>query len=235
MRKVLITGASSDIGLAVCREYLKHGWYVIGHYRNYRHELNSLNSKNFEVWQCDFSNHLELIDALKDKNKDFNEIDAMITLAAEISSKDLLSITAKDILTAITVNYLPSFLLMQTIGPAMLERGFGRIVHGSSIGVKFGGGQQSFSYSLSKHALELIPSECLTWAKDNVFVNTARIGVTDTRLLKLVKENEIPERINNIPTKRLASPEEIASSLFWLGSETNRYITGQVIPISGGE
>jgi len=235
MRKVLITGASSDIGLAVCRKYLEQDWHVIGHYRSQRPELEKLRGDNFQEWQCDFSNQTEFEKTLKERNGELKEIDALITLAAEIQPRDFLSITSEDILQAITINYIPSFLLMQIVGPAMLKRNFGRIVHGSSIGVKFGGGKQNFPYSLSKHALELIPSECLAWAESNVLVNTARIGVTDTRLLKQIKEQEIPERINKIPTKRMASPEEIASSLFWLGSEINSYITGQIIPISGGE
>jgi 3-oxoacyl-[acyl-carrier protein] reductase len=235
MRKVLVTGASSDIGLAVCRQYLEQGWQVIGHFRNHRPELDKLHGRNFLGWQCDFSDQSGFEKSLKEKENDLRNVDALVTLAAEIVPKDLLSITTEDILQAILVNYIPSFRLMQIVGSAMLERKFGRIVHGSSIGVKFGGGKQNFPYSLSKHALELIPSESLAWAENNVLVNAARIGVTDTRLLLAVKKEEIPDRIYKIPAKRLATTEEIASSLYWLGSETNSYITGQIIPISGGE
>ena len=49
------------------------------------------------------------------------------------------------------------------------------------------------------------------------------------------KEEEIIKRTPKIPTKRLATPNEIATALFWLGSEENHYITGQTIPVSGGE
>ena len=235
MYKALITGASSDIGLAVCRQYLEQGWEVMGHFRNHRPELDKLHSSNFQGWQCDFSDQSGLEDSLKEKETDLRQVDALITLAAEIVPKDLFSTTTEDILQAILVNYIPSFRLMQIVGSAMLQRKFGRIVHGSSIGVKFGGGEKNFPYSLSKHALELIPSESITWAEKNVLVNVARIGVTDTRLLRAVKKNKIPDRIHKIPAKRLATTEEIASALYWLGSETNSYITGQIIPISGGE
>ena len=42
MRTALVTGASSDIGIAVCWRYLDAGWSVIGHYRTWRPEMDAL-------------------------------------------------------------------------------------------------------------------------------------------------------------------------------------------------
>ena len=124
---------------------------------------------------------------------------------------------------------------MQAIGPAMVKRGFGRIVHGSSIGVKFGGGEQSFTYSLSKHAQEFIPKECREWAKNNVFVNVVRIGVTTTRIHSNMPHKDMATRAKFIPAGRLASPEEIAQTLFWLGSDINGFTANEIISAAGGE
>jgi len=38
-----------------------------------------------------------------------------------------------------------------------------------------------------------------------------------------------------IPMKRMATTQEIAKFVYWLGSNENTYITGQVLSISGGE
>jgi NAD(P)-dependent dehydrogenase (short-subunit alcohol dehydrogenase family) len=43
------------------------------------------------------------------------------------------------------------------------------------------------------------------------------------------------ERAALIPAKRMATPDEIAGSIFWLGSEDNGFTTAQVIAASGGE
>ena len=40
----------------------------------------------------------------------------------------------------------------------MVSKKFGRILHISSIGVKYGGGENTFNYSFSKHSLEFISS-----------------------------------------------------------------------------
>ena len=140
-----------------------------------------------------------------------------------------------EILAALTVNLLPGLLLMRTICPAMAERGFGRIVHASSIGVKFGGGSDSFAYSLSKHAQEFIPRACRSWAERDVFVNVVRIGVTDTRLHGRAPGRDMAERARLIPARRPATPDEIARTLFWLGSEHNGFTSGEVVSVAGGE
>jgi 3-oxoacyl-[acyl-carrier protein] reductase len=124
---------------------------------------------------------------------------------------------------------------MQTIAPVMVTRGWGRIVHLSSIGVKFRGGSSTFCYSLSKHAMEFLPSCTKDWAAHDVFVNIIRVGITDTRLHSSEPNKDMTKRVSLIPTKRMAQPEEIAKSIFWCGSEENTFMSRQVIEIAGGE
>ena len=45
----------------------------------------------------------------------------------------------------------------------------------------------------------------------------------------------VKENINNqIPLKRMGTPEEIAKAVYFLGSSDNTYITGQVLNVDGG-
>ena len=53
----------------------------------------------------------------------------------------------------------------------MISHKWGRILNCSSIGIKIGGGKNSFNYSLSKHCLEFIPNSYKFWAENNVFIN----------------------------------------------------------------
>ena len=117
----------------------------------------------------------------------------------------------------------------------MNKRRWGRIVHLGSIGVKFGGGKRNFPYSFSKHALEFFPSETKDWVKNNVLINTIRVGATNTKLhLKLPSKN-LKKRAKVIPMGRMAEPNEIAEFVYYLGSDENTYICNQVPAISGGE
>ena len=38
-----------------------------------------------------------------------------------------------------------------------------------------------------------------------------------------------------IPMGRMATPEEMANTVYWLGSDQNAFMTGQVITVAGGE
>ena len=47
--------------------------------------------------------------------------------------------------------------------------------------------------------------------------------------------DKVKESINNqIPLKRMGTPEEIAKAVYFLASSDNTYITGQVLNIDGG-
>ena len=236
-RTVLVTGASSDSGLAVCKLLLAQGHKVIGHHRNPRQKFDDLakSSPNFKSFQMDFSDPSALESEIKNRRDFFTQADALINLAADLSPGSFEDATADAMMAAFKTNVLPGLMLMQAMGPAMAERGWGRIVHASSIGVKFGGGWDSFSYSLSKHALEFIPGACRKWAEDNVLSNVVRIGVTDTRIHDAVPGKNMAARIDMIPMGRAGTADEVARAICWLGSEENTYITGQLIPVSGGE
>ncbi len=235
MKRVLITGASSDIGLSLVQKYQESDWFVIGHFRTDRPELNQFRGKQFADWCCNFSDISALEKDIKNNVAEISNVDAFVNLAASLTDIEFANASSTDILNTLGINLLPGLLIMQAIGPNMIQKKFGRIVHGSSIGTKFGGGKHSFAYSLSKHALEFIPQECRTWASNNVFINIARIGVTKTRMHNKIKEKDLSVRANSIPAKRLAKADEIAGALFWLASTENKFTTGEIISIAGGE
>jgi NAD(P)-dependent dehydrogenase (short-subunit alcohol dehydrogenase family) len=235
MPTVLVSGASSDIGLPVCRRYLVAGWRVIGHFRRRRPELDALTGPNLETWQADFADLEELERELHDNLAFFTRADSFINLAAAMPPRSFEAATATDIISTLSINLVPGLLIMQAIGPAMTQRKWGRIVHASSIGVKFGGGSESFVYSLSKHAQEFIPRSARAWAAQGVLVNVVRVGVTATRAHENFPAKLREERIAKIPMRRAATPEEMAETFFWLGSEQNSFMSGEIVTVAGGE
>ena len=111
----------------------------------------------------------------------------------------------------------------------------GRIVVISSI---FGFLSRSgrLPYSASKHALI---GACKTLAIelgcDGVLVNSVSPGYIQTDLTTKNNDQETLSRIiRNIPVQRLGLPSDIAEAAYFLGSESNQYITGQNIIIDGG-
>lgn len=237
--KVFVLGASSAIGQSVCKKYLAEGWSVLAHYNRSKAALDAIEAlagnNKFSSMRIAFDDPAELEARLSELKSCYLTCNAMVNCAATIDPLAFSEITAKNILTHMATNLIPGLLIMRDLGPVMAERGWGRIVQLGSIGTKFGGGQQSFSYALSKHAMEMLPQESKFWAERNVLLNVLRVGVTDTSIHRSDPTKDMTERVALIPMKRMASPTEIAEAVWFLGSEKNTFITGQSISISGGE
>ena len=234
-RKVLILGASSDIGLAVTRKYLEAGFLVTGHFYRNQEALRSLSLAHpgLDLLKLDLTDLGGVRSAAQDPA--IADCDVLVCLAALAVPMGLDSIDIDVLTQTMNVGALANYVLLSTLGPAMVKRGWGRIVIGSSIGVRFGGGADSFAYALANHACEFIPRLTRDWAANNVLTNVVRIGVTETKMHSAFSRRNLKERQSLIPIGRAAEVFEIVDYLFWLGSEQNTYVTGQVTAISGGE
>lgn len=235
MERVLITGASTGIGLACVKKFLKNNKLIVAHYFESNDEFEQIcsqNSENLMPIQADFSSE--------------NDLNAFLSKIVELKISSIVNVAgcfdfskkapnrtdaAKKIFC---VNTIAPYLIAETLFESMKESGSGNVLNLSSIGVKYGSGFDSVFYGASKAALEATTK---TLAREgapfNILVNTIRPGVTDTGFLEKAGK-DIKERAKLIPLKRAASPEEIANFVYFLSQE-NSYITGQTIAISGGE
>tara|TARA_Y100000590_G_scaffold18275_1_gene21781 strand:+ start:44915 stop:45643 length:729 start_codon:yes stop_codon:yes gene_type:complete len=237
-KHVLILGGSSDIGIEVVKSFLKLNWKVTAHFSTNKKKLINLKKDflNLNLVRFNFSN-FKIINIEKKIKKTFNEdYDSIINLIGYIDNKSFEKTNLNSILKSITTNAILPILLEKFSINGMLHNNWGRILNCSSIGIKFGGGRNSYNYSLSKHCLEFIPNSYKNWAKKNVFINNLRIGVTNTKIHKRMKKNlKMKQRLKLIPINRMAEPKEIASYIVNLSTEKNSYMTGQTLTVSGGE
>ena len=228
-----MTGASSDIGLSVCRRYLTAGHIVTAHFFNHAEHLNQLAAKesNLELVQSDLSDPI----TVSEFAQSHTDADIVVFLAAQAVPSSLEQLDTSQLQQTLAVGALSNYIILGALGPAMAKRHWGRIVIGSSIGVKFGGGRDSFAYALTKHTSEFLPRSVRDWTSSNVLTNVIRIGVTNTKVHDAFPGRNLADRVSLIPLQRAASAEEIADFLVWYGSEKNTYVSGQTVEIAGGE
>ena len=236
-KKVLILGASSDIGLKLIEIYLKNQYKIIAHYNKGNKKFFKLvdsNKNKIKKIKFNFLTNLNQSEKFL-KNKIFKNCSVLINALGYLKEINYPVLKLKDLENALKVNLFPGIYLTKKIGEEMNKKKWGRIVHLGSIGVKHGGGVSNFPYSLSKHSLEFIPSYTKRWIKNNVFINTVRVGATRTKLHSKLPSKNLKYRESLIPLKRMANPKEIADFIFYIGSEKNSYISNQILSISGGE
>ena len=237
-KHVLILGGSSDIGIEVIKNFISLNWKITAHFSKNKHKLKILKkaSKNLNIVKFNFTNYKNS-NIEKMISKKFNKkYDSIINLIGYIDNKGFENTNLDSIVKSLTINAIIPILIEKGLVKKMLKQKWGRILNCSSIGVKFGGGTNSYNYSLAKHCLEFIPNSYKNWAKRNVFINNLRIGVTNTKIHKRMKKNmKMKSRIRLIPINRMANPKEMSTYITDLSTEKNSYMTGQTLTVSGGE
>ncbi|HEX8722511.1 MAG TPA: SDR family NAD(P)-dependent oxidoreductase [Pyrinomonadaceae bacterium] len=143
------------------------------------------------------------------------------------------------------VNLSGTFYCMREALPAMVGRGWGRVVNVASVAGKTGAPYIA-AYAASKHGvLGLTRSAALEVARAGVTVNAVCPGYVDTDMTARAVENitrktgrsgeDALEAIKAMsPQRRLVTPEEVAALALLLASDDGRGITGQAINVDGG-
>jgi 3-oxoacyl-[acyl-carrier protein] reductase len=234
-RTVLITGSGSGIGLASVKVFLSAGFNVIAHVRSGEVKLEENYNNNLIVVEADLSSKKE-ISKLCNVLKQY-QIDVLVNNAAHyIYREDFLEIESNEIEELLGINVIAAMKLCLLVLPRMINNGWGRIINLSSISASHGGSAATVDYTISKAAIEsLTRSLGKEYSKYNVLVNAIRVGVTDTKIHKLNPEKDLARISKSIPIGRLAMPNEIAEVIRFLATDDASYISGAIIPVTGGE
>jgi NAD(P)-dependent dehydrogenase (short-subunit alcohol dehydrogenase family) len=132
------------------------------------------------------------------------------------------------------VNLSGAFHLIQALLPAMIERGWGRIVVMSS-GAAHGGLHHQAGYAASKAGLiGLAQTVALEHARDGITCNVILPGLIETELVQKMPEEIREASIARTPARRLGRMEEIGHLVAFLASEGAGFINGAEIDIDGG-
>ena len=210
-KHVLILGGSSDIGIEVVRSFLKLKWEVTAHLFKNKKKLLKLkrDNKNLNLVKLDLSNFNNSNIEILIKKKFNNKYDSIINLIGYVDNKSFEKSNFKSILKSVIANAILTILIEKLLVKKMISQRWGRILNCSSIGVKFGGGKNTYNYSFSKHCLEFIPSSYKRLAKKNVLINNLRIGVPNTKIHKKMKRKKfkMKKRLKLIPINRMAEPK----------------------------
>ncbi|OFI38350.1 oxidoreductase [Arthrobacter sp. SW1] len=112
----------------------------------------------------------------------------------------------------------------------------GSIINISSTATKAGSPGTWVHYAATKGAVDVLTTGLAAEvAGEGIRVNCVAPGSTNTGLHAAAGMPDRIERLSpTIPMGRAAEPEEVAAAVLWLLSDEAAYITGAVLPVSGG-
>ncbi len=228
-KKILILGGSSDISKELIKNIDLDKYELFLHYNKNKPKIET---KNVNLIKRDFA-YLNKSN-LKKRLKNLKAFDIIINLIGYMDDKSYFNSNYDNLLKSLNANFIaPMFIIRESINH-MKKKKFGRVINCSSIGTKFGGGKNTFNYSISKHCSEFIPQELRKMTDKNVLINNIKIGVVNTKIHRRISKKAISKRVKLIPAKRMGKAGEIIKLIIFLINE-NSYISSETINISGGE
>lgn len=240
---VLVTGALTGIGRAVCLAFARNGASIVATGRraeageSLRQELLEAGAADADFVNVDVRFENNVVTAAQFVDGKYGRLDVAVNNAGiEGTFTDIDQITPEIYREVFDTNVLGLALSMKHELIAMKRQGFGSIVNLSSIGgsVGFPG---SALYAASKHAVEgLTKSAALEVAATGIRVNCVAPGPTNTPMVHRLAEVGFTEDALSglIPAKRLGTPEEVAQTIVFLASNAASFVTGHSLAVDGG-
>lgn len=233
----LVTGGASGIGGAISHAFSQKGARVAIADVNVdaaQHHADHVGNGS-AAFMCDVSDPESVAVAVANVIGEFGQIDILVNCAGvvHLAPAEDLTLTAWN--STMSINLTGTFLMSQSVGQHMLQRGGGKILNlasqAGSVAL-----DQHVAYCASKFAVigltKVLASE---WAGRGVTVNTISPTVVLTDLGRKAWDGPKGDAMKDlIPTGRFAYPEEIAATALFLASGAADMINGADILVDGG-
>ncbi len=237
---VLVTGSSRGIGAAILSQFAKAGATCILHYYDdpdggNRRDALAMRAKlgpNVHAHAADVRDAAAMEALMKRVKANCGSLDVLVNNAGIIRDRTMKKMTLDEWHDVVETNLSGVFHGCK-YGAEILADG-GRIVNVASVAGLVGFHGQANYAAAKAGVIGLTRVLAKELAKRGITVNAVAPGVIQTAMLGEVKPEVTAEYIRQIPLGRLGQPNDVANAILFLASEESGYITGQVLPVTGG-
>ncbi len=240
---VLVTGSSRGMGATILEAFARAGAACIVNYfaddegqnrRDAEAAAERLRAANVPVhlFEADVRNY-ESVASLMNRIRDTaGGLDILVNNAGICRDKSLKKMTPDEWQSVLDTN-LTGVFHCSKLGAEVLRDG-GRIVNVASIAAWAAFHGQA-NYAAAKAGViaftKVLAKEL---ARRRITVNAVAPGVIQTPMLGVIRPEVLADYEKQIPAGRIGKPEDVAHAVLFLACEESEYITGQVLPVTGG-
>ncbi len=234
----VITGASRGIGKAIALAFARSGARVAivyaGNEQAAEETLSELSPTQAKAYRCDVSDFEATALLIKDILTDFGGVDILVNNAGVTRDGLLLNMKEQDFDRVLEVNLKGAFNLTRHVYAHMMKKRAGRIINITSVSGIMGNAGQA-NYSAAKAGMiGFTKSVARELASRSVTCNAIAPGYIDTDMTAGLSDKIKQAALEQIPLRRMGTPEDIANMAVFLADEQAGYITGQVFQVDGG-
>lgn len=227
-KTVLVTGGNKGIGLEVTRNFLAMGCRVIAVARNFEGcdlpDATNLIKKSFDLTQ---------VEAIPELIAELGGIDILINNAGVMHSLPFDQYPADKKNSILRLNIEAPVALIREVSQYMVSQGCGRIVNVASVAGHIG--HPDLWYGITKAGLiNVTKSFAKLLGPKGIVINAVAPGPVETDMLHVIPEARKTFIKQIVFTGRFAKPEEVATAIVWLATESPDYINGTCIDINDG-
>jgi 3-oxoacyl-[acyl-carrier protein] reductase len=166
--------------------------------------------------------------------KAFGSVDILVSNAGVTRDQLLVRMKPEDWDMVVQTNLSGTFHCCRAAARTMLRQRWGRIITITSVAGVIGNAGQT-NYAASKAGIiGFTKALAKELAPRNITVNAVAPGFIETDMTRTLSDTQRQALLQQIPTGRFGTPEDVAACVLFLASETARYITGEVINVNGG-
>lgn len=236
----LVTGSSRGIGAATAERLASDGAAVAINYARSAEKAEEVAGRIHKaggkaiVIQADLSDWAQAQMLVQKTAKEFGRFDILVNNAVqEVGREPIEEITEEFTHQQFAVNVIGPIATIQAAAPLFSEEG-GRIINMSSVVTTYPV-SQSGVYSATKGGLEAMTRAfSRELGPRNITVNTISVGFTQTDLIKTNTDEMNQALIRMTPLRRIGQPADLADAVSLLASSDARWITGELIHVTGG-
>lgn len=232
-RKIVVTGASSEIGRAIARKLIMPGDTAVLHCRNRVKECEALQRELGEgctVVPADL--------AVKEAREIFcsqlQDTDILVNAAACTFADTLIGLDEDKIMAMIQVNIVALVSVCKAVVPAMTAKRSGCIINISSVTASRGNRGQTVYAGTKGFVESFTRSLAAEYGAKGIRVNCIAPGPINAGSAKEILAYAPEEVRQSVALQKLGKPEDIASLAAFLASGEGNFITGQCIHVDGG-
>ena len=234
----VITGAASGLGFAIAKKLHDLGTetYLFDCNEDALSRCCQAMRKGAASICLDVTREEEVQEAIRSVVEASGGIDILVNCAGIVGRTNLPSheVDVEDLRKVMEVNLIGCFLTSRFALPAMVEGGYGRILHIASIAGKEGNAGM-LAYSTSKAAvIGMAKVQGKEYAETGVTINALAPAVVRTPMVEAMHEEQVTYMTDKIPMKRCGTLEEVAEIVRFIVSPEASFTTGFTFDLSGG-